>query len=126
MEKQKATFKAYSKKTNGVCLDIGEGDVWYTPTEKVMNFVPNLERKSEVLVVVDENKNLSFIQQVESQDNGTSSNGIEKMSCLKNKANKRMSALNNATNLAIAKGGLALDEKKVLQTAKEFLDFLGE
>ena len=48
-----------------------------------------------------------------------------RVSGLKNQANKRMSALNNATNLAIAQGGDALNKEGVLETSKKFLEFLG-
>lgn len=48
------------------------------------------------------------------------------VSARKNGANKRMSALNNATSLVVAKGGDALDEVKVLEIAQRYLDFLGK
>jgi hypothetical protein len=128
MEKQKATFKAFSNKTGGICLDMGEGQAWFTPTEKVLNFVPKLKKGSEVLVTLDEENYISFIKPLgiqESENNGKGNvNGIEKVSALKNHANKRMSALNNATSLVVAKGGDALDEVKVLEIAEKYLDFL--
>ena len=39
MEKQKATFKVFSHKTGGVCLDLGDGEAWYELTEKVKDYV---------------------------------------------------------------------------------------
>ncbi len=126
MEKQKAIVKAISTKTGGVCLDFGDGEAWYTPTEKVFNFVPKLQKGCEVLVTLDDDNNISFIQTRGTQENGNNGNGIEKVSALKNHANKRMSALNNATSLVVAKGGDALDEVKVLEVAQKYLDFLGE
>ena len=119
MEKQKAIVKAISTKTGGVCLDFGNGEAWYTPTEKVLKFVPKLKKGSEVTVTLDDDNYVSFIQPVGIQENGiygnSNGNGIEKVSALKNHANKRMSALNNATSLVVAKGGDALDEVKVLE-----------
>jgi len=120
MEKQKAKFKVYSAKTGGACLDLGNGDDWYQPTEKVKSFVSKLKRDSDVFVVVDEDKNLSFIQSAGTSGNsGSVSNG-------NGNGMVRMSALKNATNIAIAKGGSALDDTAVLETAKRFLNFLRE
>ena len=123
MEKQKATFKVFSPKTGGVCLDLGDGEAWYELTEKVKDYVEGLQRDTEVLVTVDEDRNVSFIQPAGLQ--GNNGQGLKRVSGLKNQANKRMSALNNATNLAIAQGGDALDKEGVLETAKKFLEFLG-
>ncbi len=53
------------------------------------------------------------------------SQGLERVSGVKNQANKRMLALNNATNLAIAQGGDTLNKEGVLETSKKFLEFLG-
>ncbi len=39
MEKQRGTFKVFSHKTGGVCLDLGDGEAWYEPTEKVKDYV---------------------------------------------------------------------------------------
>jgi len=123
MEKQKATFKVFSHKTGGVCLDLGDGEAWYELTEKVKDYVEGLQRDTEVLVTVDEDRNVSFIQPAGVQANN--GQGLERVSGLKNQSNKRMSALNNATNLAIAQGGDALNKEGVLETSKKFLEFLG-
>ena len=34
MEKQKATFKVFSHKPGGVCLDLGDGEAWYEAHRK--------------------------------------------------------------------------------------------
>ena len=118
MEKQKAKFKAFSPKTGAACLDFGNGEDWYQPTEKVKSFVAKLKRDSDVFVVVDEDNNLSFIQTAGTSGKSESVSNGEGM--------VRTSALKNATNIAIAKGGDALDDAAVLETAKKFLNFLGE
>ena len=56
MEKQKAVFKAYSDKTNGALIKLGDKEEWFKPDGKVKNFVSRIERGSNVLVVVDEKK----------------------------------------------------------------------
>ena len=76
MEKQKATFKVFSHKTGGVCLDLGEGEAWYELTEKVKDYVEGLQRDTEVLVTVDEDRNVSFIQPAGLQANN--GQGLEK------------------------------------------------
>jgi hypothetical protein len=121
MEKQKAKFKVYSAKTGGACLDLGNGEDWYQPTEKVKSFVSKLKRDSDVFVVVDDDNNLSFIQNA-----GNSVHPGNSESASNGNGMVRMSALKNATNIAISKGGSALDDTAVLETAKKFLNFLRE
>ena len=123
MEKQKATFKAFSNKTGGVCLDLGSGDVWFKPTDKVKNFVSKVQRGSEVFVLVDEDKNLSFIQNNGTFENYRNGNGTEGVTVL-DRYYKRMSALKNATNLVIAKNSDSVNEEEVLQVANKFIEFL--
>ena len=84
MEKQIAKFKAFSRKTGGVCLDLGDGEEWFNATERVLDYLPKVSKDADVSVVVDEDKNLSFIQNNDSQNNESNGNGIEKMSALKN------------------------------------------
>lgn len=125
MEKQQAILRKWSPTNKSICLEIEGSETWYNITDTVQNVVKKIKFDSKVEVKIEGNRNVTYIKAQgvitpEDEDSDTTE-GIDGFG----QSTKRMSALKNATNLAIAKGGDALNDEQVLAVAAKFLVFLG-
>ena len=126
MEKQKGVFKRWSPKNQSICLDLGEGENWYNINDTVQNFIKKIKYETEVEVRFGDNNTVTYIQEVGSSIGSNGSNAKNNHDAdLIGQSTKRMSALKNATNIAIAKGGDAINDEAILIMAQKFLVFLG-
>jgi hypothetical protein len=122
--KQEGIYKNFSKEKDCIYLETGieNKESQFGVTKPVKDFMCKgvLKVNDKVIFSLDkDNKKLSFIQKL---TNKTIVNN-EKLQGGENGVNRR-SALKQATNLVIAKNGKRFSEKKVLEIANQFLNFL--
>jgi hypothetical protein len=64
MEKQKAILKGVLPGHDVVYLEIEGIEIWYMALDRAIYYVNRIRKNSEVLVSVDEDNNLFFIQEI--------------------------------------------------------------
>jgi len=137
MENRKTgKFIAYSTESNSALIDLGEGKTWYNVAENAKHFFQNLKIQTDCefgfsgneIVFVKKVSNNQGQPQSQKQRNQSESDKYNmQMSKLKNNTNARISALDNATKIAMSDENLNTYQKKykaIVNLRDEFLKFI--
>jgi hypothetical protein len=124
MTKQKGIYRNISG--DKVTLELDNGEIIHSPTDNVKKYLGKgmIEEGTEIVYSIDRDNNLAFIQVVE--------NGVPKKAKKEEKPGKndgcisRYSALKNSVQIAVSKGGSALEVSNILETARMFDEFINE